>query len=452
MKGIDITMENLNNNKNSIANKFIGNTSWIMIQQIYSMILSLVVGSLSARYLGPSNYGVLNYGTTIISLFTMISTLGLTNIIISEMVMKPQKAGSYLGSALVVRLIVSVVSLFFIYGIVIVLEPGNKLLLSVTMLQALAIIFQGYEVFTYWFQFKLQMRVVSLATMLALTVVAIWRILLLINKASVEFFALSNSLNFCVAGAVVAWFFFRKSKVKLAFSFGDARYLIGRGYHLILSSIAVTLYCQIDKLMIGKLQNEEQLGFYAAATTIALLWEFIPNALINSARPLILEKRKNDYTEYQRELQLLMLGINLMGVIVSLFFTFFGKIAILILYGKSYLPSQWPLAILIWSTSAAMIGNVRNIWIVAEGYEKYTKYFSLYGAIFNAILNYFFILRWGIIGASITTLISQVAVNIFAPILFKETRPFVKLFLGSFMQISHLKELCTLTIKRLIKK
>ena len=40
---------------------FISNTSWMMAQQIYSMILSLVVGSLSARYLGPSNYGLLSY-------------------------------------------------------------------------------------------------------------------------------------------------------------------------------------------------------------------------------------------------------------------------------------------------------------------------------------------------------------------------------------------------------
>ena len=45
---------------------FISNTSWMMAQQIYSMILSLVVGSLSARYLGPSNYGLLSYGSSLI--------------------------------------------------------------------------------------------------------------------------------------------------------------------------------------------------------------------------------------------------------------------------------------------------------------------------------------------------------------------------------------------------
>ena len=55
--------------------RFLNNTSWMLAQQIYSMILSLVVGSLSARYLGPSNYGLLSYGSSLISLFTMISSL-----------------------------------------------------------------------------------------------------------------------------------------------------------------------------------------------------------------------------------------------------------------------------------------------------------------------------------------------------------------------------------------
>lgn len=107
--------------------RFLNNTSWMLAQQIYSMILSLVVGSLSARYLGPSNYGLLSYGSSLISLFTMISSLGLTNVIINEMIKRPSKVGSYLGSAFVARFIASCASLIMIYGIIFILEPDNKL-------------------------------------------------------------------------------------------------------------------------------------------------------------------------------------------------------------------------------------------------------------------------------------------------------------------------------------
>ena len=37
----------------NLKKRFVSNASWQMAQQIYSMILSLIIGSISARYLGP---------------------------------------------------------------------------------------------------------------------------------------------------------------------------------------------------------------------------------------------------------------------------------------------------------------------------------------------------------------------------------------------------------------
>lgn len=52
------------------------------------------------------------------------------------------------------------------------------------------------------------------------------------------------------------------------------------------------IYMQMDKVMIGKMLGEEQLGYYSAASKVANLWIFVPRALINSARPLIIEGKK----------------------------------------------------------------------------------------------------------------------------------------------------------------
>ena len=82
-------------------NKFIANTNWLLFKNIYSMLLSLVVGSLSVRYLGPSNYGLIGYGTSLVSLFNAISQLGLNSIIMSELLRKPEEKGKTLGTALV---------------------------------------------------------------------------------------------------------------------------------------------------------------------------------------------------------------------------------------------------------------------------------------------------------------------------------------------------------------
>ena len=428
--------------------RFLNNTSWMLAQQIYSMILSLVVGSLSARYLGPSNYGLLSYGSSLISLFTMISSLGLTNVIINEMIKRPSKVGSYLGSAFVARFIASCASLIMIYGIIFILEPDNKLLQIVTVLQGVAVVFQGYEVFTYYFQMEMQMKVVSIATMLALTAASVWRISLLAHSADVRFFALTNSIQYLVAGLVVIIIFALKSKVKLSFNILDVKYLVGKSYHLLISSIASTVCCQIDKIMIGKIMNETHLGFYSAAVTIAELWEFVPSAAVNSARPLILSRREGNYKEYERRFQLLLLGITCMGVAVSIAFMFLGDLAIKILYGKDYMEASIPLTILIWSTAVAAIGYARNVWFVAEDCQSYVKYFTIAGAVFDFVANLWFIPVFGIKGAAITTALSHIIVGFIAPLFVKKTRKFVALYFKSFLLFPDLIKIVTSTLKK----
>lgn len=425
---------------NNSVKRFAGNSGWMMGQQIYNMLIQLIVGSLSARYLGPSNYGLINYGASIISFFTIISRLGLDSVIINEMIKTPEKRGKYLGSAIVMRLMTSIVSLFVVMGIIRILEPGNTELYIITLLQSFAIILQVYEVFNYWFQLNLRMKYVSIATMIAQTCVAIWRITLLATHATVYWFALSASIQYLVCGIVVFYFFTKEKNIdfRMKFERTDALFLLRNSYHFIIAGIAITFYMQIDKVMIGHYLNSTEVGIYTAAVTIAALWEFIPNALVNSARPIIIEKRKNDYAAYIKYFRLLLLGISILSVVVSIGMMVLGRLAIMILYGANYLGAVYPLWILIWSTGFAMIGTTRTIWLVAEGYNKYSKYLVLIGAVTNFMLNMVAIRIWGITGAAMTTFVSQFVVAFIAPAWFKDTRPFVKLYLSSIGQIPYL--------------
>lgn len=421
--------------KESMLKKFVGNTSWMMFQRVYQMLIQLIVGSLSARYLGPSNYGLINYGYSIITFFLTISKLGMDSIVVAEMVRTPDKESSYLGTALLMRFITSVLSLFAIWGIVIVIEPGNTLLQIVTVLQAIALIFQSSEVLYFWFQAQLEMKYVTIASIIALTITAIWRISLLANSAGVQWFALSSSISALVCGICIIIFFLLKAKVKLSVSVKDGKFILLNSYHFIINGLAVVLYTQLDRIMLGKFVSQEAVGLYSAASTIAVMWEFVPNAVINSACPVLIKLRKTNVNAYKKRYKQLLLGISVLGVAVGIAFTILAKLIVFILYGELYYPSINALRILIWSTSFAMIGSARGIWLISEQKHKYGKYFTILGAMLNAVLNYLIIPRWGIDGASMTTLVSQLFVIIVAPYLFKETREFLKLYFTSFEEL-----------------
>ena len=126
--------------------KILSNSVWMIIQHLYSMLTSLTVVALIARYLGPSDYGLINYCASVISIFTTLAGLGLDNLIVSEIIRNPEKEGGYLGTALVMRLITSFVSYPLFLGVIALLHPGDKVLFIVAVLQGLGMIFQTYDV------------------------------------------------------------------------------------------------------------------------------------------------------------------------------------------------------------------------------------------------------------------------------------------------------------------
>ena len=396
------------------------------------MGLSLVVGALSARYLGPSNYGLIGYGASLVNLFTAISQLGIDNVLINEMMKHPEEKGRVMGTALCMRVCSATVSLVCAMILVILIEPGNHVLWFITGIQAFAIALRAYELLNEWFLSEMKSKYYVVANICGQTVVGIWKIVLLILQASVVWFAASTTVQAFVCGGIVITVFLMTRDFKLGFCLQYAKDIFDRSKHYVLAGLAIALYTQMDKVMLGRMMGEREVGFYTAAMTIAMLWEFIPQAIINSSRVVILEKKKSSEAEYEDKLQLLLFAISALGILVGVAVQIFGKLAVHLLYGKEYMAAVPVLKLLIWSTTFAMIGVARNIWSVAEDKNQYSKNYTICGGIFNLVFNAVTIPVWGIFGAAVSTLGAQIVVALLSPMLWKDTRPFVTLYVGSW--------------------
>lgn len=420
---------------NGSSKKILSNSAWVIIQHIYSMLTSLIIVALIARHLGPADYGLINYCSSLIAMFTTLSGLGLDNLIVSEIIRNPEKEGGYLGSALVMRLAASFISYPVILALITVMNPGNHTLFIVAALQALGMIFQTYEVLVYWFRIKLKMKYISIALVAAITVNTIFRIVLLINKATVEWFALSISVQALVGGIIIAAFFAKKSDVRLKACFRDARDLLKISYNCIISSMAIIIYMEVDKILLEKMTGSANVGIYSAAVVLATCWQFIPITLIDSSRPVILEKRKTSHEAYIDQFKLLMAGVNLMAFVFALLMSCLGWFFIYFLYGRDYLGAFIPLIILSWSSFIGISGYTRTVWITGEGFYKYEKSYAVTAMILNILLDIVLIWQFGVIGAAVATLITYVYEVLIVPLFFRETRDFTKMYFQSFKMI-----------------
>ena len=411
--------------------RFIKNTGWIIFAQVYQMFLSLVIGVISARYLGPGNYGTINYAASYISFFTIACTLGLEGVVVKEMIDNRDDEGTLLGSSIAMRLAAGVLSQIVVCIIVHFINPGDKTLLIVSFLQSLVLLFNAFHIIDTWYQSYLRSKVSTIIKCIAYTCMSLYRVVLLINGKGVEWFAFATSLD---AGIIAALYLFRYRKDgvhKLQISLTTGRYLIGLSYHLIISSMMAVIYNQMDRLMIGKMIDQTHVGYYAAASTLCHMWLFIPQALANSARPIIMELKGKDEKLYIRRIKQLNGVTFWIGVLFALIVSSLSFFIIDILYGAEYAPAKTPLMLIIWSTAFSALSYSRAIWLISENKQKYTKQILLCGVIINLILNSIGIKAIGMNGAAIATIVTEFVCCFIAPLLFKETRMYVKYILDS---------------------
>ena len=415
------------------GNRFFSNVMWDMGGKIFQMVLTLVVGMLTARYLGPSNYGVIGETASYVSFFSVICQLGFTSTAVKEIMDDKEKEGEILGTSIFFRVCTSLISTVAITCLLYVLKDGDRLIVWVAFLQSLSLIFQSFEMIHYWYQSRLETQVSVKIQSIAYVIMAVYKIALLAFGKSVEWFAFSTALEAAVVGAALLLVYGRGEGKKLSVSFKAGNDMLKRSYHFILSGLMVTIYSEMDKIMLGEMLSETAVGYYTAATKVSSMWSFVLTALINSSSPVIISSRSKSQELYVKQNKRLYAAIIWIGIAAGFAITVLGKLIIYIMYGAEYLPATSSLQISAWYTMFAMLGSARGIWIVCEEKAKYVKYYLGVGAVLNIILNYLLIPAFGPGGAAAATLATQIFTAVLAPAMFKETRIYTKYVLEAFV-------------------
>lgn len=405
-----------------LRNREAKNAGWLIGGRIVQMFLSLIVGIISARYLGPSNYGLINYGNAYVSFFLSLCTLGINSVIIKDFVDNPDEQGKTIGSTLVLRLISSVCSFFVIMGIVLIVDKGENEIIIITALCSISLVFQIFDTFNYWFQAQYKSKITAIAIFIAYLATAIYRVVLLATGASVYWFAFSSSLDYIVLSLVLCLSYKKYLGPKLSFSLQKCKNLLKRSYHYIVSGLMVSIYGNTDRLMLKQMLGSEDVGYYSIATTLCNIWVFVLTAIIDSIYPTIMRLYKENYELYERKNKQLYAIIFYVSLIVSIGFTILGDLIIKILYGNAFESAGLPLKIITWYTAFSYLGVARNAWVVCENKQKYLKYMYGSAIIINVILNFFWIPIWGAAGAAAASLATQIFTSIILPLFIKEMR------------------------------
>lgn len=419
--------------RNISKNKVVKNAGWIIGGRLVNKLLAFLVGILTARYLGPSNYGLINYAAAYISFFASICTLGINSIIVKNFVDHPDEEGKTIGTTLLLRAVSSLLSALMIVGIVGIVDRDEPLTVVVVALCSVGLIFQIFDTLNYWFQARLQSKYSALASLASYAAVSVYKIVLLVLGKSVEWFALASALYYTVLAVVLAAAYFKNGGQRFTASWAKAKELLSSSTSFIISGLMVSIYACTDKLMLKQMLGEASVGYYSLASAISVSWAFVLSAIIDSLYPEIVQSFNTNRIYYERKNRQLYAIVFYTSLFMSAAICLLARPFIEILYGASYLPAVQPLRIVVWYTAFSYLGVARNAWMVCENRQKYLKYLYMGAAAINVVLNLLFIPPWGASGAAAASLLTQIATTVLLPAVIRPLRANTKLMLDAVL-------------------
>lgn len=427
--------------KKIFASKTVTNASWLIGGRIAQVLINLVVGLLTARYLGPSNFGLINYASAYTAFFAAFCTLGINSVLVKELIDNPDEEGTVLGTSLFFRAMSSILSAIVIICIVYGVDKGDPTTMAVVALSCVGMIFQIFEVFYYWFQSKLWSKVKALVSLVAYIITAAYRVVLLALGKSVVWFAFATAVDYIAIAIMIYIAYRKKGGGRLRVSFEVGKQILRKSCHFILPSLMVAIYAQTDKIMLKQMINETEIGYYSTALSICNVWCFVLSAIIDSLYPDITKAyNSGDVKLFNRRNKQLYAIVFYVSVVVSALITLLAEPAIGILYGAEYLPAVVPLRVITWYTAFSYLGVARNAWIVCENRQKYLIYVYASAAISNVFFNLLLIPRLGAVGAAIASLIAQIMTTMIAPFFIKGLRENSKLMIEAILLKGILKK------------
>jgi PST family polysaccharide transporter len=400
------------------------NSGWLLADRVIRMGVGFFLFAWIARYLGPEQFGLWNYAIAFAGMFVVFSNLGLDSILIRELVKRPDQQHEILGTAFCLRLLASMATLCISVGVISLMRGKDALIVTLVGIYSAGFIFQSLNVIDLHFQSKLQSKFSVYAAEAAFVCATAIKIILLINGAPLIAFALAGLIEVALTSLFYVWAYHTTSHTIKLWSYKAiiAKSLLTDAWPMILYGLSIMICIRIDQLMIGEMLGDSEVGTFSAAVRISELLFVFPVLIVNSTFPAIIKAKKQSPALYSRRLQQLFHLVVIIGIGIAGTVSLLSSQIMDVIFGKLYADAAPVLSWHIWSGIFVSLGMVSGNWFIAENIQIHFFYRTVIGIFTNIVLNIWLIPIYGITGAAIATLLSQIFLAYFSDLLFRKTR------------------------------
>ena len=388
--------------------KIIKNIKWLFFDKVFILILQFFIGVKIANYYGSESFGMYNYAMSIVSfsaiLFELLNDRVIkkffdeseyTNIVYNVNIFRNLMAFFVLGVVIVLGVILKIPHLF--YYTLIFLCIDNVLVIST----------QGIE--TY-FDYKLNSkRIVILNNIIKLLSYTLQYVYVILGYSIIiiPIIRCFGSLIRMITLKYMYKFTYLKVKPILKINLQLIKNIIIESLYLWLSFIGFLIYTQTDKIMLGSMLGNEEVGIYSIAVNLMQVLAILITPIQVSIFPKMLELYKKNYKEYYNFYFKLNTVVTQLYLFLSILSIIVVNFLFLKIFSYQYILAIPTYIILTISVFFKANGALQSTHVTIKNITKKIFYKTFIGIIINVILNYIFIKKYGVIGAALSTSITH---------------------------------------------
>ena len=239
-----------------------------------------------ARYLGPEDFGYLNYALALLGLLSIVVHLGLTGLVVKELRSNPDNEDQILSTVFVIKVGCSVIAFAIMMSTYLF---GNDRSFLVLLFTALALFFTPFEMLIDWFQARVQAKYAAVAGFVGQLGGSGLKMILAIAGAGLVYIALAHVVVVMVTSAIlVSYAVMLKRDFRFDFSWPLGKALLKKSFLIFLGSLSAVIYLKVDQIMLQYMLGEYAVGVYSAASRLSEAWYLIPTILMASVFPKML--------------------------------------------------------------------------------------------------------------------------------------------------------------------
>ena len=397
------------------------NIIWAVLGKVASGIKLVVLGIIVARYLGPSEFGSLNYTISFVSLLSVLAEFRLQSILSRELSKENAGIENLLGTSFIISFVFATIG-YIVLSIVSYNMHQDATIHLFILVYGLSYFFQTLRVLRAFYIANFKNIYITKAEVISTILLLLCTFLFVQLKISLFYFIILRAIDVLVV-SIILWLLYAMnygSVIKWRYDKTLRKKLIKDSFPLVLSGFAIMIFQKIDQVMLGQMIGVESVGQYSAAVTIVGFICFLPVIIAESYAPTLVMKLKTEeyYNVRQNFSDYMIWG----SIFISIILFYLSPILINVLFGRDYTPAIEVLRVFSIKGFLVALGAVSAHIMIVENTHQLAYLKGFIGGITNVLLNYMFIIEYGLIGAAWASIIAFLLSSYLSHLLIKRYR------------------------------